>query len=144
MLVTRWEPWAEMNRLSRDMNQFFGRSSDDAGQGMGVASYPAINVWEDDENLYAEAELPGCSMEDLEIYVSGNELTIKGQRSAPGHDDGKWHRQERGFGKFNRMIQLPVEVDSERVSAQLRSGILDVTLPKSEAVKPRRIVVKTS
>lgn len=141
MLVTRWEPWAEMNRLSREMNQLFGRMGDGIGQGIG---FPALNVWEDDDMLYAEAELPGFSMDELEIYVTGNQLTIKGERRAPVHESGTWHRQERGFGKFSRMIELPGEVDGNKVSALLKNGVLQITLPKSEALKPRRIDVKAS
>ncbi|QDV85140.1 Hsp20/alpha crystallin family protein [Stieleria sp.] len=142
MLATRWEPWTELNRLSREMDRLFSRGTN--GSVMGVGSYPALNVWEDDDNLFAEAELPGFCMDDLEIYVTGNQLTLKGERKPPEHEGGTWHRQERGYGKFSRMVELPGDIDAENVSAEFKNGVLHITLPKSEAVKPRRIEVKAN
>ncbi|MEM6470692.1 MAG: Hsp20/alpha crystallin family protein [Planctomycetota bacterium] len=142
MLATRWEPWTEMNRLSREMDRLFGRGAGGVGRSFAVGSYPALNIWVDDDNLYAEAELPGFQLDGLEIFVTGNQLTIKGERRPPEHEDGTWHRQERGYGKFNRMIEVPGDVDCNRVSAEFKNGVLYITLPKSEAVKPRRIKVK--
>ncbi len=144
MLATRWEPWAEMSRLSREMDRVFGRGGNSMGRLFGVGSYPALNVWEDDDHVYAEAELPGFSLDDLEIYVTGNQLTIKGERRPPEHDSGTWHRQERGYGKFSRMIELPGDINGDQVAAEFKNGVLNITLPKSEAVKPRRIEVKAS
>jgi len=144
MLATRWQPWAEMNRLSREMDRLFGRSGNGMGRPVSVGSFPALNVWEDDDNLYAEAELPGFNLDDLEIYVTGNQLTIKGERRAPEQNGGTWHRQERGYGKFTRMIELPGDVDGDKVSAEFRNGVLSITLPKSEVAKPRRIEVKAN
>jgi HSP20 family protein len=142
MLSTRWEPWTELNRLSREMDRLFSRGGN--GGVMGVGTFPALNVWEDDDNLYTEAELPGFCMEDMEIYVTGNQLTIKGERKPPQHDGGTWHRQECGYGKFSRMVELPGDINGENVSAEFKNGVLKVTLPKSEAVKPRRIEVKAN
>lgn len=140
MFATRWEPWSEMNRLSRELDRMFNSSGSGVGRGRGVA-FPQINVWEDQENLYAEAELPGFRMDDLEIYVTGNQLTVKGERRPPEMDGGTWHRQERGFGKFSRTVELPAEVDGGEVSAEFKLGVLTITLPKREAAKPRRISV---
>ncbi len=142
MLANRWEPWTEMNRLSREMDRLFGRGNG-MGSPLGARMYPALNVWEDNDNLYAEAELPGFKLDDLEIYVTGNQLTITGERRSPEHQGGTWHRQERGYGKFSRMIEVPCDVDCENVSAEFKHGVLQITLPKSEAVKPRRIEVKS-
>ncbi|MBB3206136.1 HSP20 family protein [Rhodopirellula rubra] len=144
MLATRWEPWTELNRLSREMDRLFSRGGNAINSVTGVGTFPALNVWGDNDNLYAEAELPGFALDDLEIYVIGNQLTIKGERRPPEHDGGTWHRQERGYGKFSRMIELPGDIDADRVSAELNNGVLHVTLPKCEAVKPRRIEVTSN
>ncbi|KAA5539056.1 Hsp20/alpha crystallin family protein [Roseiconus nitratireducens] len=144
MLATRWEPFAEMNRLSREMDRLFGRRGGGPGRQVAGSQFPALNVWEDEDHLYAEAELPGFDEESLEIYVVGNQLTLKGSRRPPEHQGGTWHRQERGYGKFGRSIELPGDVDSDKVSAEYKNGILTVTLPKSEAVKPKRIQVKSA
>lgn len=144
MLANRLEPWTEMNRLSRELDQLFGRGGNFAARRTGAGSYPPLNVWEDDDNLYAEAELPGLNLDDLEIYVTGSQLTIKGERRPPEQEGGTWHRQERLYGKFTRVVELPGEVDNDKVRAEFRHGVLSMTLPKSEAVKPRRIEVKAS
>jgi HSP20 family protein len=111
---------------------------------MAVRSFPALNVWEEQDNLFAEAEVPGFKNEDLEISVIGNELTIKGHRQdAPDNKDTVFHRRERGVGTFTRVVRLPVEVDAARVQANLRDGVLLITLPKSEAAKPHKIPVQS-
>lgn len=143
MFSTRWQPWnevvSEMNRLQGEMNRLFGR----VGNGARPSVYPALNVWEDDEKLYVEAELPGMELGDLEIYVNaGNLLTIQGQRKEPPVEQGTWHRRERGYGKFSRVFELPTDVQPDKVEAHFRHGVLMITLPKREEVKPRRIEVK--
>ena len=143
MLGTRIEPWAEMNRLRNEMDRVFGRYGGGQPRRFGASAFPAVNAWEDDDNLYVEAELPGFELDDLEMYVTGeNQLSIKGQRKQPQLEGGTWHRQERGFGTFSRIIELPAAVDSEKVDAEFKLGVLRITLPKREEVKPRRIEVK--
>jgi HSP20 family protein len=107
------------------------------------AAFPAVNVWEDAEAVNVDAELPGLDLKDLEIYVTGgNQLTIKGERKRVPPDKAVYHRQERGFGTFIRVLTLPFEVDSSKVDARLENGILTIKLAKHEAAKPRKIVVK--
>ena len=143
MTITRWESWAEMNRLRNEMDRLFGRYGAAAPRRNGATEYPPVNLWEDDDNLYVEAEVPGFELDDLEMYVTGaNQLSIKGERKQPQTEGGTWHRQERGFGSFSRMIELPGSVDSDKVSATFKLGVLTISLPKSEDVKPRRIEVK--
>lgn len=146
MKTTRWQPFAEvtseMNRLRREMEQVFGRLG--AGNGLAAPAYPPLNVWEDDHSLYLEAELPGMDLSDLEIYINGgDQLSIKGERKAPEVGQGAWHRRERGYGAFTRLLDLPCPVDADRVHAEFKHGVLTITLPKAEAVKPRRIEVKS-
>lgn len=140
MLNTYWQPMSELNRLRNEMERVFGRYSDGLSRSR---EFPPFNVWEDDETLFVEAELPGIEMDDLEIYVTGgNLLSVSGERKQPEREEGAWHRQERAFGKFRRTFDLPSDVDSESVSATLNNGVLTLTLPKREEVKPRRIKVK--
>lgn len=142
MFATRWEPWSEMNRLSRELDRVFSRGGTGLGSALGVGVFPALNLWEDRDNLYAEAELPGFCMDDVEIYVTGNQLTIKGERRPPDNEGGTWLRRERGFRKFSRMVELPGDVDGGKVSAEFKLGVLNITLPKCEAAKPRRIAIR--
>jgi HSP20 family protein len=104
--------------------------------------FPAVNIREEDAALHVEAEVPGLSMDDVRIFVLGDVLTIEGERKSASPDGATYHRRERGVGKFTRVIHLPVEVDADRVNAQLRDGVLTVFLPKVKAALPRRIEVK--
>jgi HSP20 family protein len=131
-----------MQQLQADMNRAF----DSAGwQGQTrplAAAYPTLNIWDAGNEIQVEAELPGMELNDLEIYVTtDNQFTIKGERKAPTPENAKWHRRERGFGTFARTLTLPVNVDPEKVTATLVSGVLKVSLPKVPEVKPRRIPV---
>ncbi len=143
MLSTRWEPrgiWSEMNRLREEMDRVFGGTG---FRRLSMSVYPPLNLWEDDNNLFVEAELPGFDLNDLEITVTGdNHLSINGERKQPEPEKGTWHRQERGYGSFSRMLELPEHVDAEHVSAQFKHGVLTITMPKKEESKPRRIEVK--
>lgn len=105
--------------------------------------FPALNLWEDGDNLVVEAELPGLRLSDIEVLVIGNELTIKGERKAEKREEVSYHRQERGTGVFNRLVRLPVMIDAGKVEASFKDGVLTVRLPKAEAAKPRRIEVKS-
>src|SRR4051812_23095373 len=107
MLTTRWSP-AHMNlwnTLNRQVNCLWNDLTAAPAAGpVFSGAYPALNLWEDEENLYAEAEMPGLSIDDLEIYVTGgNQLTLQGERK-PHESKATWHRRERGFGKFGRVI----------------------------------------
>jgi HSP20 family protein len=144
MLWTRFNPyggsaWDQMQRMQNEMNRLFDRW----GGGDGFASFPVVNVREEDDALNVEAELPGMNLEDLEIFVTGNsQLTIKGDRKTAAPDKGTQHRQERAFGKFVRTLTLPFPVDDTKVDARLENGILKIHLPKHEAARPRKIAVK--
>jgi len=106
---------------------------------------PAVNLWEENDALKLEMEVPGVNQEQLDLAVADNELTIHVE--LPEHDDEEgitYHRRERPVGSFSRRIPLPVEVDAEHVSAELAGGVLRVTLPKAPAAKPRKIKVNVT
>jgi HSP20 family protein len=107
-----------------------------------LRGFPAVNVWEDAECLYAEAELPGITTDDIEVHVQGDELSIKGSRKAVYDDESVYHRRERGTGDFARYLTLPVEINASKVDATLNNGVLLVTLPKAASARPRQIAVK--
>lgn len=148
MLLTRWNPFEgswlrQMHSLHDDMNRLVNRWNDISNFSLDVATFPPLNVWEEHDAFRVEAELPGVTMKDLEIYVTGqNQLTIKGERTEQGPNKAVQHRQERHFGKFVRSLTLPSPVDQNKVDARLENGILKIVLPKHEAAKPRKIEVK--
>lgn len=138
--VTR-TPAVELRReLDRLFDGFLGR---DYGQSLS-RPFPALNVWEDGERVMAEAEVPGLGMEDLEILIQGNELTIKGRRSPLEGENLVYHRRERGTGEFVRFLTLPVEVDADRVEAAMKDGVLTIVMPKAERARARKIKVRTA
>ncbi|MCM0753852.1 Hsp20/alpha crystallin family protein [Desulfovibrio aminophilus] len=101
-------------------------------------AYPPLNISEDDENVYVRAEIPGVEITDMEITLTDKTLVIKGERKP---EQGKYFRQERPAGQFQRVVQLNVQVDRDAVKAALTDGILVVTLPKTEDIKPRRVSI---
>lgn len=125
----------------------FGRDLDRMLDGFGLplsysrrrTSYPPLNISEDDENLYIHCEVPGVRLEDMEITLVDSSLSIKGERK-PG--EGKYYRQERPAGIFQRVVNINSPVDRENVKATLKNGILEIVLPKSEETKPRKIEIQ--
>jgi len=128
------EIWGEFNRISEEMNRVFGPRA--------VAG-PPVSVWADEHNLFAAVDVPDVDPAKLDVTVTeGTKLTISGERPAPVEDGAVWVRQERPFGTFTRELTLPVLVDADKVQAAYEHGVLKLTLPKSEAAKPRKITVK--
>ena len=118
-----------------------GGTASGAGGGA-AATTPAINVWADEENIYVESELSGVDAGDVELFVTGRQLTFRGERKPPVVEKGVWHRQERPHGKFQRTLELPVDVDTAAVEAHFQNGVLLVKLPKHAEVRPRRVEIK--
>jgi len=134
--------WQQLQDLQGEVNRLFDQWGDRGRQFPGTATFPALNVWEDADALYLDAELPGMELNDLEIYVTGhNQLTIKGERKPPQFEKYVQHRQERGYGTFVRALTLPVAVDANQVDAHFENGVLKLRMPKHEAAKPRKIEI---
>lgn len=102
---------------------------------------PALDLYENVDNIVAAVELPGMRREEIEISLQDGILTIAGDRKVVAHEGEKVERTERSAGKFRRSITLPTRVDSTKVSASYKDGILTVTLPKAEEAKPKKIAV---
>ena len=132
------------NEVDRLFADFFGPTAGAAASAQGTTgrTFPALNVWEQDNELFIEAEVPGLKADDLDIAVVGNQLMIKGRRADFEEREATYHRRERGVGEFTRTIELPVAIEPDGVQAKLADGVLLITLPKAEAAKPRKIQVK--
>jgi HSP20 family protein len=102
-------------------------------------TYPPVNIWEEEEFLYAEAELPGMKLEDLEILVTEDQLAIAGTRPPHAVENVEWHRLERMFGSFNRVLPLPIPVVPDKVEAHLVNGVLTITMAKCPVRNPTRV-----
>ncbi len=135
--------WREMDRLQREMNRLF---EDYSPMRLRTApSYPALNVWSNEDGLLVTAEVPGVNSEDIEVSVIGDTLTLSGARKPDELKEGaRYHRQERGYGKFSRTLQLPYPVSVDKIEASFKDGVLSIRLPRAEEDKPRKITVKSA
>ena len=130
----------EILRLQQEMNRLFSS----AGQSASI-DYPAINVWEKDGAAVVTAELPGMSIENIDISVTDNVLTISGTKKAQELKEGEnYLRQERIPGSFQRNVRLPFRVDSKEVDAKYEKGVLVVTLPRLKEDLPKKIKINVN
>lgn len=136
--------WREMERLRREMNRLF--SDWPTGAGLSPApSYPAMNVWMDENSAIVTAELPGVHLDDIDISVEDDTLTLRGDRQPDKQEeDVTYHRRERRYGNFLRTSQMPFRVDAEKVEATFKNGVLSILLPRAEEDKPRKIAVRAA
>ena len=138
-------PFEELERMRRQMDWLnSGLSRGFLGE-PSAGVFPLMNVTEDKDNYYIRAELPGLKADELDISVTGDTFSISGERKLPVEDEkARYHRREREAGNFSRIVSLPTQIDAGKVEAQCMDGVLTVTLPKAEAVKPKQIAVKAS
>jgi len=144
-MLARWgynapSVWSEMSRLSRELDRLFGETQSASRAGV----FPPVNLYDDGESFIVKAEVPGIAPTDLHIDATVNALTIKGERKRPEtNSKASFHRRERGHGTFSRAINLPQEVNPDKVRASYKLGVLEVVLPKAEEAKPRKIEIQS-
>lgn len=142
--IVRWDPFADLDEMRHSMDRFFGgyqpfRRARYAGREIGNVP---LDVSETDDAYEVEAALPGVKPEDVEIQVHGDTVTIKGEVKEEAGENGKsWLRRERRYGVFARSFTLPTDVDPDKATADFENGLLSLTLPKSEAARPKTIKV---
>ena len=135
------EPASEFDRLRQGMEWLLG-SFGSPSPGFTSRVFPSINVTEDKDHYYLRAELPGLKPEELDISVVEEQVSIRGERRIPAEKgEFNYHRRERQEGSFRRSLSLPMEVNAEKVRAEMKKGILKVSLPKHEKAKPRKIQI---
>ena len=142
--LTRWEPVREMMTLREAMDRLF----DDAftrpiSLRDGGWSAPAIDMYQTDDEVFVEAALPGFKADEVQINVTGDMLTLRGEmKHEEEKKDKSWHIREHRWGSFERSVALPTDVVADKANADFANGILTITLPKAEEVKPKTITVK--
>jgi len=145
MSIVRWEPLREFSTLQNEMNRLFNTVFDapsPGGNGTLRRGMPAMDLVESGDHFVLRADLPGLSEEDVKIELEDQTLTISGERKAEHEtrEEG-YYRVERAFGAFSRSLQLPKGIDPEGVTARFDRGVLEVSIPKPEERKPRRITI---
>jgi HSP20 family protein len=138
-------PLDEIDRMRRQMERLSSGLSGILPGEPASGVFPLMNVTEDKNNYYVRAELPGIKAEDLNISATDDSLTVEGERKLPDAESGAtYHRRERDYGRFSRILTMPGTVNAEAINAKMADGVLTVILPKAEAAKPKQISVKAA
>jgi len=145
--TARWDPFHQLSSLRDEIDRLFESPFSALNEGLQpfMSGWsPALDLYDDKDNFLVKAELPGMKKEDIEIQLHDGVLTLSGERKQEKKFEGSdIHRSDRFVGKFQRTLTLPSQVDVDKVKASYQDGILTVTLPKSEAAKPKQIQIKT-
>ena len=153
MAIVRFDPFRELDRLQNEVNRLFEgytqapeqRSNGGGGNGPLTTARlwsPAVDVAENQNEIVLRAELPGMKQEDIDIELTGDTLTLRGDRKFENEERREdFVRVERAYGRFQRSFTLGVPVQHDQVKASYRDGVLEVHLPKSEDTKPRKVQV---
>ena len=146
--LMEWRPFREVTRLRREMDHlwddYFG-SGRRGLQPLRAEFAPAVDVKESADQVVVKAEVPGMDAKDINISVTGEVLTIKGEKKSEREEkEENYHLVERSYGSFSRSLKLPAAVDLDKIEAKYDKGVLTVTCPKKEAVKPKAIEIRTA
>lgn len=147
MEITPWRPFRELSAFRKEMddlwNRFFGETP--FRQAFSHEWAPSVDISETKDNVLVKAELPGLEAKDIDVSMSGDVLNIKGEKKKEAEKkDEHYHCCERYTGSFQRSFRLPVGVQSDKVKATFKDGVLTVTLPKAEKAKKKQIEIKTA
>jgi HSP20 family protein len=145
--LVKWEPLREVSRLRREMDRlfedFFGLRPA-WGRAWEMEWAPAVDVAETADQVVVKAEVPGIDPKEINISLVGDVLTIKGEKKSEREEKKEsYHLVERSYGSFSRSLTLPAAVDADKIEAKYEKGVLTVTCPKKETVKPKAIPIKT-
>jgi len=142
--IVRWEPFRDLVTLREAMDRLFAESFVRPGAAFPMPfEGPAVDVYQTKDDVVVKAAIPGVKPEDIEISVTGDVLTIKGEfKQEEKIKEGGYVRQERQFGQFCRELSLPTQVNADKAKAEFEHGVLTLRLPKAEAAKPKSITVK--
>lgn len=140
----RWEPFRGLNDIQAEMNRLFDTVFA-RPTGLGVVERvwgPAMDMYETKDDLVVSFELPGVKEKEVQVSIANDVLTIRGERAHRQEvKDENYHRLERWVGKFERSVPLPMPVQTDKVKAAYREGVLEIKLPKAEAIKPKEIKI---
>ncbi len=146
MTLIKWDPWKDLialqERMNRLLEESFGRMRREEGLVSGAWT-PAVDIYETENSLIVTAEIPGVSEKDIDVRIENNQLVIKGERKFEKETkEENYHRIERIYGNFYRSFSLPNTVDTEKVKAEYKNGVLKIAIGKREEVKPKQIKIE--
>jgi HSP20 family protein len=142
-VLTRWDPFRELNVLQDRMNRLFQDFAPRGEQDLTTGNFvPPVDIYEDEHSVTLKVEVPGLDPKDVDVQVENNTLTIKGERKFEKEEkEENFHRIERRYGSFIRSFALPTTVDTDNVKADYENGVLKVQLAKRAEAKPKQIKV---
>jgi len=148
MPIVRWEPIRDLvttqDRMNRLFNETLGRFFGDEGARTGVWM-PAVDIYETEQTVVLQAEMPGVDPKDVEATVHEGTLYLKGERKYEKEvKEENYHHVERAYGSFARSFALPTSVDAEKVQAEFKDGVLTLTMPKKEEAKAKKIKISAA
>ena len=146
MNLVKWNPWREMPTLPGRFNRLFDdpffsldRMADESGLG---SWNPAVDLYEKDDHYMIKAELPGVDKNDIKIDLKDRLLTLSGERTYDNEvKEENYYRRERSYGKFQRAFTLPADVDSDKIKAEFKDGVLEIEVPRPEEKKAKQVTV---
>jgi HSP20 family protein len=142
-MISRWEPFRDLARLQDEVQRLFDERAYRGTESVGWT--PAVDIYEDEESVTLRFELAGVEPKDVDVRFENGVLTVKGDRKLDREDKREnYHRVERSYGTFTRSFSLPGTLDPERIKAEAKNGVLQITLPKKAEAKPKAIQVKVS
>ena len=145
MAIIRWDPFRDMMTLREKMNRLFEDVVSSRGEERDLVASawtPSVDIFETENEILLNAELPGIKEEDMEIKIEDNTLSIKGERKFEKETkEENYHRIERSYGSFYRSFQLPNYIDQDKIKAEHEDGVLRVSMPKKAETKPRSVKV---
>jgi HSP20 family protein len=141
--LTRWEPVREMMTLREAMDRLFNDAFTRPISMSGSSIVPAVDLYQNEDEVVVKASLPGIKTEDVQISVTADVLTLRGEFKDESEQDGKtYHIRENSSGAFERQVMLPIDVQTDKAKADFENGVLTIVLPKAETVKPKTISIK--
>lgn len=140
-----WSIFDNLESMQEGINRLFNDRGNERALRRSRPTFPPLNVWASADGLIIDAELPGIDPKDVDVSVLGDELTLRGKVNVQDPREGEvYHRRERPAGEFARTLKLSFRADAGRVNANYKNGVLRLTVPRSEAEKPRKIAVETA
>jgi HSP20 family protein len=146
MALIRWEPVRELNTIQSEMNRLFNTLFDGPATGSAITAHrrwvPAMDLVESEHEFVLKADLPGLTEADVKVELEDNVLTVSGERKSE-HEERKdgYYRVERASGSFVRRLTVPEGTDADGIKAHVENGVLEVTVPKPESPKPRKVAI---
>jgi HSP20 family protein len=142
MTLVRYDPWNIFDQLRKEMDRAVTREGDESGSVVTSDWSPAVDIKEDENGFTIVADIPGVDPKDIDVHMENGMLTIKGERESEKKEEKEGYKRiERSYGSFYRRFSMPDSADADKIKAESKNGVLQITIPKQEKVQPRKISV---